>query len=65
VAEAERCLSLPQWSWLATRQLWALDANGLVSLPGPRIVDGIEAMARIFHPTLFTAIDPHHAVRVR
>jgi len=65
VAEAERCLSLPQWSWLATRQLWALDANGLVSRPGPRIVDGIEAMARIFHPTLFTAIDPQHAVRVR
>ncbi len=65
VAEAERCLSLPQWSWLANRQLWALDANGLVSRPGPRIVDGIEAMARIFHPTLFTAIDPQHAVRVR
>jgi iron complex transport system substrate-binding protein len=37
----------------------------LVSRAGPRIVDGIEAMARIFHPTLFTAIDPHHAVRVR
>jgi len=27
------------------RRIYALDANGLVSRPGPRIVDGIEAMA--------------------
>jgi iron complex transport system substrate-binding protein len=65
VAEANRCLALPQWSWLAGRQVWALDATGLVSRPGPRIVDGIEAMARIFNPSLFTAIDGRHAVRVR
>ena len=65
VAEAKRCMALPQWSWLASRQVWALDANGLVSRPGPRIVDGIEAMARIFNPLLFTAIDARHAERVR
>jgi iron complex transport system substrate-binding protein len=65
VAEANRCLALPQWSWLDGRQVWALDATGLVSRPGPRIVDGIEAMARIFNPSLFTAIDGRHAVRVR
>ena len=65
VAEAKRCLALPEWSWLAGRQVWALDANGLVSRPGPRIVDGIEAMARIFNPLLFTAIDARHAERVR
>jgi len=65
VAEAKRCMALPQWSWLAGRQVWALDANGLVSRPGPRIVDGIEAMARIFNPLLFTAIDARHGVRVR
>lgn len=65
VAEAKRCLALPQWSWLSGRQVWALDANGLVSRPGPRIVDGIEAMARIFNPGLFTAIDARHAERVR
>jgi iron complex transport system substrate-binding protein len=64
-AEAKRCLALPQWSWLGGRQVWALDANGLVSRPGPRIVDGIEAMARVFNPGLFTAIDPRHAERVR
>ncbi|WP_373057771.1 ABC transporter substrate-binding protein [Gemmatimonas sp.] len=65
VAEAKRCLALPQWSWLAGRQVWALDANGLVSRPGPRIVDGIEAMARVFNPGLFTGIDARHGVRVR
>ena len=65
VAEAKRCLALPQWSWLAGRQVWALDANGLVSRPGPRIVDGIETMARILNPLLFTAIDARHGERVR
>ena len=65
VAEARRLLDEPEWSWLVERQVWALDANGLVSRPGPRVVDGIEAMARIFNPGLFTAIDPRHAVRVR
>ena len=63
-AEATRCLSLPQWRWLAGRPVWALDANGLISRPGPRVVDGIEAMASIFAPTLFSEIEPWHAVRV-
>lgn len=63
-AEATRLLAHDDWRWLAGRQVWAIDANGLVSRPGPRIVEGIEAMARIFNPTLFSAIDPVHAVRV-
>lgn len=62
--EAQRLLTHPDWSWLSGKQVWALDANGLVSRPGPRVVEGIEAMARIFNPTLFSAIDPMHAVRV-
>jgi iron complex transport system substrate-binding protein len=65
VDEARRLVRLPEWSWLARRQVWALDANGLVSRPGPRVVDGIEAMARIFNPGSFSAIDPRHAVRVQ
>jgi iron complex transport system substrate-binding protein len=63
-AEAERLLQHPEWSWLPDRQVWALDANGLVSRPGPRVVEGVEAMARIFNPTLFSPVDPRHAVRV-
>jgi len=31
-------------------QVWAIDADGLVVRPGPRLVDGVEALAAIFHP---------------
>ncbi|MEQ4304039.1 ABC transporter substrate-binding protein [Plantactinospora sp. B6F1] len=30
--------------------VWAVDADGLVVRPGPRLVDGIEAIAAILHP---------------
>lgn len=30
--------------------VWALDADGLVVRPGPRLVEGVEAMAAILHP---------------
>jgi iron complex transport system substrate-binding protein len=62
--EAERLLRDPAWSWLAGRQVWALDANGLVSRPGPRIVDGIETMARVMNPILFSKVDERHARRI-
>jgi len=64
-SEARRCLTKPEWEWARDRQVWALDANGLTSRPGPRVVDGIEAMARIFNPSLFTEVAGAHAVRVR
>ena len=44
--------------------MWALDANGLVSRPGPRLVDGVEAMAAILAPALFPLPAPHVARRV-
>lgn len=53
---AEATALMARHDWLATRVCWALDANALTSRPGPRIVDGIEVMARIFAPTLFTAL---------
>ncbi len=60
--EAEEALAM--WPWLQGRQVWAMDANGLVSRPGPRVVDGVEAMARVFFPSGFTPVDHRHAVRV-
>lgn len=63
-AEASALLHDPAWMWLAGRQVWALNANALTSRPGPRVVDGVETMARIFNPTLFSAVDPEHATRV-
>jgi iron complex transport system substrate-binding protein len=40
---------------LVARQLpglpvWAIDADGLIVRPGPRLVAGVEALAAIFHP---------------
>jgi iron complex transport system substrate-binding protein len=31
-------------------EVWAIDADGLVVRPGPRLVDGVEAIAAILHP---------------
>ena len=53
-AEGRRVLERPEWAALAAgRRVWAVDANGLVSRPGPRLVDGIELFAEIMHPGLF------------
>jgi iron complex transport system substrate-binding protein len=34
----------------ARATVWAIDANGLVVRPGPRLVDGVAAIAAILHP---------------
>jgi iron complex transport system substrate-binding protein len=46
---------------LAVRHLpgipvWAIDADGLVVRPGPRLVDGVEALAAILHPRAAAAV---------
>ena len=48
--------------WLQQRAVWAVDARGMISQPGPGLVDGIETMAAIFHPGLFEAPPAAHAV---
>lgn len=58
VLEAERLLALPDWQWMRERRVFAIDANAFASRPGPRLVDGIEVMARLFNPDLFTPVDP-------
>jgi iron complex transport system substrate-binding protein len=32
--------------------IWAIDADGIVVRPGPRLVDGVEAIAAILHPSV-------------
>lgn len=44
--------------------VWALDATSYFSRPGPRVVDGAEILARIFHPDIFGAPGENEAVRV-
>ena len=50
--------------FLATKELWALDANALTSRPGPRVVDGIEVLTRLFAPAVFTTLGPTQARRI-
>lgn len=61
IEEGERLLALPEWQWARERRVFALDANAFASRPGPRLIDGIEVMARLFNPSLFTPVDPHFA----
>jgi iron complex transport system substrate-binding protein len=53
VADAERVLTTDSWAWARSKPVWAVDANAFLSRPGPRVVDGIEALATILHPSLF------------
>lgn len=46
---AERLLGLP---------VWAIDADGLVVRPGPRLVEGVEAIATALHPDAFDRQHP-------
>ena len=41
--------------------VWAIDADGIVVRPGPRLADGVEAIASILHPG---AVPPKRAGRV-
>jgi iron complex transport system substrate-binding protein len=38
--------------------VWAIDADGIVVRPGPRLVDGVEAIASIVHPGAVPAPQP-------
>lgn len=46
-------------------QVWAVDANASYARPGPRIVDGVEALAAISDPARFGVPDPKMAQRCR
>ena len=61
---ARELLGRDEWEWARSRHVWALDANRLLSRPGPGLVDGALTLASIFHPTLFPAPDAASARRV-
>lgn len=44
--------------------VWAVDANASFARPGPRLVDGVEALAAILHPEVWGAPDPALAGRL-
>jgi iron complex transport system substrate-binding protein len=45
-------------------QVWAIDGDGLVVRPGPRLIDGVEAIAAILHPDAVPAPPPGTITRV-
>ena len=44
--------------------VWAIDADGIVVRPGPRLVNGVEALASIIHPAAGPAAPPGAVQRV-
>jgi iron complex transport system substrate-binding protein len=65
-AATEGAMQMKQkdWSWLAHQRVWAMDSGGLLSRPGPRLVDGVETLAEIFHPTVFLRPSRARAVEI-
>jgi iron complex transport system substrate-binding protein len=45
--------------------VWAIDADGLAVCPGPRLVDGVEALAGVLHPDVAGPAHPATARLVR
>lgn len=46
-------------------EVWAIDADAVVVRPGPRVVDGVEAIASMLHPDRCGDPDPVLARRLR
>src|ERR1043166_3476850 len=44
--------------------VWATDATSYFSRPGPRVVDGVEILARILHPEIFGSPTEEEAIRI-
>jgi len=64
-SEASVLWQMEGWSrLLAVRkgQVYAVDGNAYFSRPGPRVVDGTEMLANIFHPGLFQKAPPAGSV---
>jgi iron complex transport system substrate-binding protein len=62
--EGADLLAQPEWRWARSIPVWAIDANGLMTRPGPRIVDGVETVAALLHPDLFAAPARARALRL-
>ena len=62
---ARELLAQDEWVWARGIPVWAVDANSLLSRPGPRLVDGIETLAAVMHPDLFPPALSSNAIRVK
>jgi iron complex transport system substrate-binding protein len=56
----------PEWHdvpALHAGQVYACEANSFFSRPGPRLIDGIEALAKLFHPEIAAPSTHEPAIR--
>jgi iron complex transport system substrate-binding protein len=63
---AETLFARPGWSDMpAVRNgcVYAVDASSYFARPGPRVVEGTELLAHLFHPELFNWLGPRDAFR--
>jgi iron complex transport system substrate-binding protein len=68
VKESTPLLALPGWhdlSAVKNGNLFALNGNAYFSRPGPRLINGLEILARIIHPENVTwSLSPTDAARL-
>jgi len=62
--EGRRLREEPAWAFARGLSAFAVDANALVSRPGPRLVEGIEVFARLMNPALFSPPGAGRAVKL-
>jgi iron complex transport system substrate-binding protein len=60
---AELARQMPR---ISDAEVYAVDANAYFARPGPRVVEGVELLAHLFHPNLFSwphAVGPWERIR--
>ncbi|HEY2351711.1 MAG TPA: cobalamin-binding protein [Candidatus Acidoferrum sp.] len=66
--EEYRAMTFPaEWAEIPAvknGRVFAFEANAYASRPGPRLITGVEALAKIFHPEIVVSEESAHAVEL-
>lgn len=57
----------PEWNAIpavGNGRVYAFEANAYASRPGPRLITGVEALAKIFHPEIIVEDEAAHAFKL-
>lgn len=56
IAEAQALIETPEWQALSavkSGRVFATDGNSFFNRPGPRLIESVDILSEIFHPSLF------------